>query len=584
MKKVLFSILALVLALGLAVPMATSVGASPGAGLVGQWHLDEGSGKTAYDSSGLGNDGTLSGGRFGGALSFDGSNDFVDCGAAVDDSITTNVTLEAWIKPTVKQKGGIISNDLTFSPESREGYDLFLWYDQNPPTYRDLGHGTLFIDFGNGSDLGRTWWAIPSSDWYGHWHHVAATYNGSAVILYVDNSEVSSNALSGHYSSPTKNTLIGGINYGTSLPYCSFDGLIDEVRISDVARTSFDLTSAPSADDNTVALWHFNEGSGQTAGDATTANDGANDGQLGSTAYVDANDPAWVPAGPTWTTGMFDGALNFDGIDDIVTIPHSTSLNLDTAITVEVWIYADTLGNQNGIIRKGLYLTEVTKSWGLDIQSIDGVKKARFFIYDEETYHIAYSADVSTDAWHHLVGTYNGSTIDIYLDGSNASSIQAEHIGDIDTNTEDIVIGKRDGGLFFDGIIDEVHIWDVALTPDAVSWLPPVSNDDFVLKDGTTLPLKFQIFDGDVLVTSPQWVSVEISGPDGFEIKTYMLGDGVGNLMWNADGAYYIANLKTKVGTWPTGTYTATVEGIVTDTIDFELSADEGVNRGNSGN
>jgi hypothetical protein len=56
------------------------------ADLVGWWRLDEGTGTTAYDSSGNGNDGTILGnpqwvaGKVGGALDFDGNGDYIDCG------------------------------------------------------------------------------------------------------------------------------------------------------------------------------------------------------------------------------------------------------------------------------------------------------------------------------------------------------------------------------------------------------------------------------------------------------------------------------------------------------------------------
>ena len=200
-------------------------------GLVGLWHFDEGEGLIAYDSSGNSNDGTIHGagwvsGLCGSALSFDG-DDYVDCGPSVDDDITTGITLEACIKPEFKQNGGIVSNDITFS--SKKGYDFFLWFAHG-------SYGRLYIDFGNGSTLGRIGWDIPSLDWYNQWHHVAATWDGSVIKLYADGSKVAEVGYSGTYSAPGKNTFIGAINL-TSAHY-NFDGLIDEVRIWDGALTA----------------------------------------------------------------------------------------------------------------------------------------------------------------------------------------------------------------------------------------------------------------------------------------------------------------------------------------------------------
>ena len=71
--------------------------------LVGWWRFDEGTGTTAADSSGNGNDGTFNGdpqwvvGYFGGALEFDGSDDYIDCGN--DPSLDlTKWTITFWLK------------------------------------------------------------------------------------------------------------------------------------------------------------------------------------------------------------------------------------------------------------------------------------------------------------------------------------------------------------------------------------------------------------------------------------------------------------------------------------------------------
>jgi len=76
--------------------------------VVGLWHFDESEGTTASDSSGNGIHGTLTNmsppdcwvsGMFGNALSFDGVNDYVDCGSSSSLDFTTNVTIEAWVYP-----------------------------------------------------------------------------------------------------------------------------------------------------------------------------------------------------------------------------------------------------------------------------------------------------------------------------------------------------------------------------------------------------------------------------------------------------------------------------------------------------
>ena len=101
MKRKIFSILfALVLILSLSLIPSASVGADPGPGLVGQWHFDG----DALDSSGNGNNGILMGdatfaaGKFGQALSLDGSGDYVDVPEVAGLNIAYT-TVEMWIKP-----------------------------------------------------------------------------------------------------------------------------------------------------------------------------------------------------------------------------------------------------------------------------------------------------------------------------------------------------------------------------------------------------------------------------------------------------------------------------------------------------
>ena len=182
---------------------------------------------------------------------------------------------------------------------------------------------------------------------------------------------------------------------GLALTGCSLLSNISQVPITEQSGITYLTKALPLA--GLVGLWRFDEGSGTTAYD----NSGTippNDGTVN---------------GATYESSPMGQALSFDGVGDYVGIPHSTSLDISSVITVEAWVKADTLGSQNAIIRKGLWDTAVIKSWGLDIQQISGVKKARFFIYDGTTGYLATSGAITTGTWYHLAGTYDGTTVDI---------------------------------------------------------------------------------------------------------------------------------------------------------------------------
>jgi hypothetical protein len=88
------------------------------------------------------------------------------------------------------------------------------------------------------------------------------------------------------------------LRFGGLPGYAFFNGALDEVRISNVARYTgnFSVPTAPfAADANTLGLWSFDAGSGQTAADESG---NGNNGRLGSGTGADSADPTWVAGFP----------------------------------------------------------------------------------------------------------------------------------------------------------------------------------------------------------------------------------------------------------------------------------------------
>ena len=203
------------------------------ANLVALWHFDENSGTTAYDSTENYNDGTIYGapswvdGKLGKALSFDG-NDYV---MVPDSSLLEpdRITVEAWVKSsgTPGSYKYIVSKYLPTKPGSYSSYGLYTANSGGLRFYIGLSSiGVLSPDAGPGV-------------WDGNWHHVAGTYDGSAVKLYVDGEQVTgtgSTTSDIHYEG-TGNLFIGAY---TTASLC-FSGTIDEVRIWDGALTADEI-------------------------------------------------------------------------------------------------------------------------------------------------------------------------------------------------------------------------------------------------------------------------------------------------------------------------------------------------------
>ena len=203
---------------GVTVTVDNSVPPPPTA-LVGAWSFDAGTGTTAADATGKGHTGTISGatwsatGRNGGALSFDGVNDWVTVADANDLDLSNGMTLSAWVNPT-----GAGADWQTVLLKETPGFMVYALY-ADTDTARPSGHVVI-----GGSDLDtRGTTAVANNVWT----YLAATYDGANLRLYVNGTLVSTRAVTGSISASTGALRIGG--NGTWGEW--FGGLIDNVRI-----------------------------------------------------------------------------------------------------------------------------------------------------------------------------------------------------------------------------------------------------------------------------------------------------------------------------------------------------------------
>lgn len=163
-----------------------------------------------------------------------------------------------------------------------------------------------------------------------------------------------------------------------------------------------------------------------------------------------------------------DHALEFDGINDYVRVNGSVGLTNATTITVEAWIYANAWEANvfDGVIVSKADVGPPTGTQGW-ILSTGNNGRASFEVapIGPQAYWKAESGPVmNTGQWHHLAGTFDGNAVRIYIDGV-LQSTQA-YVGTIQPGTSDLYFGRHTllPGRQFEGRIDEVRIWDVALT------------------------------------------------------------------------------------------------------------------------
>ncbi|MCD6147907.1 LamG domain-containing protein [bacterium] len=186
------------------------------------------------------------------------------------------------------------------------------------------------------------------------------------------------------------------------------------------------------------------------------------------------------------TLGFERYALGSNGSTNYVEVPDSASLDITNAVTVEIWVfYKGHTGNYDHIISKR---NSDGSNANYELYS-DGSDSFMFGAHVSGTWKATPWVTLSTNEWHHVVGTFDGSYLKFYLDGGFKE--QTEASGTLDTNSNSLFIGKggytAQGNNFFNGLIALIRIYkDYALTPEEVKWNllnynNPVHPEHFVL-------------------------------------------------------------------------------------------------------
>jgi putative IMPACT (imprinted ancient) family translation regulator len=390
-------------------------------GLAAHWKLDESSGITALDASGNGNHGTLvngpswrSGdGKVDGGLEFDGTNDVVNI-SAIDFNYP--ITYSAWIRPTD------LSGLQCGMGRNSGGYRLGI----QGATYSF----NMYIDSSNNvSDLGSTV--------SGLWTHVAATYDGSSLIYYINGVAVETNSVTDNLSETDEVWQLGA--NGNSSNY--FKGFLDEVRIYNRVLDATAIAELASTESipGLMAHWKLDEQTG-----ATTAVDSSGNGNHG------------ILSGGTWspTGGRIGGALQFDGTDDVVNI---SAISFNYPITYSAWIKPTTTSGSHAALGRyygGYKLGTASTSFSYNIYTSANNSRT--------------SDTVTANEWAHLAATYDGTTITYYLNGVSVATVA--QTADLSQTSSAWQIGAHGhSNEYFQGYVDDVRLYSRVLTSTEIA-------------------------------------------------------------------------------------------------------------------
>jgi len=426
-------------------------------------------------------------------LSLDGEGDYVLVADSESlRSFSNAITIEVWFKASSFYPENGMVNSIIRKNITAQAENFFL-------RFRNVA-GVPNMEMSVGYDIPGL--RAPYNFAVDTWYHLAGTYNGSTITVFVNGLSIKSEIASGSLYIDNSDLFIGKGDPEFSFGEF-FHGALDELRIWNIARSPEEIQAAMNSpltgkEDGLVVYLNFDDG---TAKDLSGH---GNDGVLSENARIvespypasvrkeqqnrllawwrldeaDGNDvadssgnacggklignPQWWPAG-----GKVGGALEFDGDGDCVRIDDESAFDIEGPITIAAWFKVNTFDKRwQALITKG------DTSWRLQRYAEDNTLAFHCTgiasVTSERPEGIEGKKNVNDGQWHHVVGVYDGSEILLYIDGVLDNSSKAS--GEIRMNDSAVIIGgnSEQSGREWNGLIDEVDIIGGAIDANAV--------------------------------------------------------------------------------------------------------------------
>ncbi len=243
-----------------------------------------------------------------------------------------------------------------------------------------------------------------------------------------------------------------------SIVFSNLRGAREGARISNAL--SFQSQTHSLLGSDLVGWWNFNEGSGSVANDLSGY---GNNGTITGATHTDG-----VP-------GTGGSALKFNGSGDRIVIAHDEIISLSRAVSIGFWFnmeeYPPAIGGYDwySFIQKDNY----GQTYGL-MYSRSGF----FRLYLPPLSNTDYNFTPDLGTWYNMFIAWDGLTAKFYLNGIEVRS--AERSGTINTNTNNIHIGRTSAEYPFLGLIDDVRIYSRALTTSEIQALYAQTKDGYL--------------------------------------------------------------------------------------------------------
>lgn len=371
------------------------------------------------------------------SVNFNGTNQYISIPDQNSIDLSANFTIEGWIYPTGNgsggAQGGIIIN-------KENSYEIARFGDgtlQYALSANGVGNDWAWVNTGMVAPLNT-------------WTHFTLVKSGTTVSFYLNAS-----APGTYLSNPatltanTQQLRLGARTTGNQF----FNGAIEELRIWNTSRTQAEIKAnvfnrnLSNSATGLVAYYRMNEGSG-----TTTVNSAASTGIDGTLT----NGPAWIASPVQFGAN----ALSFDGADDNITVPDDNTLDISAAITLEAWCYATKNSGTQNVISKS---SSGANNGYIFPRTGDGWSSVVIYFHIAGGWRTLSAPYPSLNAWHHLAATYDGASINLYINGVLAANMA--QTGAITTNGNPLALGNQTGfSEYFGGYADEMRVWNVART------------------------------------------------------------------------------------------------------------------------
>lgn len=426
--------------------------------------LDEDAGSPVWDT-----------GYLDSAIDYDGNSQMVTTGTFANLS---RLSIDTWVYVDATDGTGVYTV-CGKGEQTSEDFALVVRY--NFPDVRFFVRDDFF------GDVYSVTASITRSTFGQSWHHIVGIANSlDDMTLFIDNVKHTGDWLIMFVKTSTNPLVIGAREdnpQGIPPSYMQyFDGKIDELKIynkglsddeveqnynysgggygppqtgglirttmtqeptlsatlQDVNEYQESVTGGSHVTSGLVSYWTLDEGTGTTASDSITT-----------------NDLTLVGADYWYDDGHKGKCLDVDGSSDYGKAADSPSLDITPHISVECWLNADSFSGIMQFVNKQKYIMRFEYGLCEFVPTVNGRQYQNTGVS---------TASMTLGEWHHVVGTYDGSKIKFYLDGlpKDTTSIA----GSLSTDNFDFVVGARFRfyDRKFDGRVDEVRLYDRALS------------------------------------------------------------------------------------------------------------------------